>query len=102
MNSFNTIGGLVRDPELKYLPNSGKPVAEFSIAVDDAYSDYTNFFDCVAYDKTAENIANYFKQGKKIGISGRLRQDRWEKEGQKRSKVVIVVYQFDFIGKKDE
>ena len=78
-----------------------KELASFTIAVDDR-GDYTNFIDCTAWGKTAETIANHFAKGKQIGVSGRLRQDRWEKDGQKRSKVGVVVENFTFCGKKED
>jgi len=103
VNSVVQIGNLTADPELRYIKDSGKALVTFTIAVNERYSDHTNFFDCQAWDKTADNIANHFKKGKAIGVTGRLKQERWEnKEGQNRSKIIIVVEQFDFIGKKDE
>jgi single-strand DNA-binding protein len=100
MNTVNAIGRFVSDPEFKMAGD--KELTTFTVAVDERYGDHTNFFDCQAWGKTAEVIANHFNKGKQIGISGRLKQDRWEKDGQKRSRVFIVVENFTFCGKKDD
>ncbi len=104
MNQVIIIGRLTADPELKYTAGKGTALATFTVAVDDRFdNEHTNFFDVTAWGKTAENICNFFVKGKAIGIVGRLKQERWDnKEGQKRSKVGIVLDSFDFIGKKDE
>lgn len=100
VNSINLIGRLTDEPEFK--ADVGKGLTTFTIAIDDRYSDYTSFIDCQSWGKTAENIANHFHKGKQIGVTGRIKQDRWEKEGQKCSKVVVVVENFTFCGKKDD
>jgi single-strand DNA-binding protein len=111
MPSFNRVilaGNLTRDPELRYL-NSGSGVCEFAIAINRKWKDKdgsakeeVSFFDCVAWAKTGEVIAEYFKKGRPILIEGRLQQDRWEDKatGQNRSRVRIVVDRFEFLGSK--
>jgi single-strand DNA-binding protein len=113
MPSFNRAilaGNLTRDPELRYL-NSGSGVCEFAIAINRKWKDKAgatqeevSFFDCVAWARTGEVIAEYFKKGKPILIEGRLQQDRWEDKstGQNRSRVRIVVDRFEFLGGKEE
>lgn len=97
---FKVIGNgrLVKDVELKQT-TSGTRVGSFSIAVNRKYNDKeeTSFFNCVAFGKTAEIIAQYVKKGHRIGIDGRLVQRSWEKDGQKRSTVEIVVENFQFL-----
>ena len=102
MNTANIIGNLTRDPELKH-SQSGKAIVNFSIAVQRKFKkDETDFFECVAWDKTAELIAEHFCKGHKIGITGDLQQQRWEKDGKKQSKVIINVSQIDFLQAKDK
>jgi len=102
MNNVNLIGRLTRDPELN-TTQTGKTVANFSIAINRRFNkDETDFFDCTAWGKTAEIIGEYLRKGNQVGINGELRQDRFEVEGQKRSKIKINVNQIDFIGSKQE
>lgn len=101
MNSVNIIGRLTRDPELRYTQN-GKAVTNMSIAVQ-RNKDEADFFDCVAFEKTAETIANNLTKGREVGVSGRLQQERWEdQQGQKRSAVKIMVNLITFIGPKQD
>ena len=93
-------GRLVRDPSLKYTP-SGKAVCSFGIAVNRKRGDAeeATFLDCEAWEKTAELIDKHLSKGDPIFIEGSLKQDRWEtKDGQKRSKLVCNVFNFQFIG----
>ena len=101
MNNVVIIGRLTRDPEIRYT-QSGKGVANISVAVNRRFNkDETDFFDCTAWGKTAEIAAEYLRKGSQVGITGSLRQERFEVDGQKRSKVVITIDQLDFIGSKD-
>jgi single-strand DNA-binding protein len=103
MNKLDMIGNLVKDWELKYLPN-GTALATNTIAVTDGFGDNekTFFFDLKAFGKTAENLNNFFKKGEKIAISGKITQETWEKDGKKNSKVVVFVSEFYFITSKSE
>ena len=103
MNSINVIGRLTKDIDLRYTDN-GTPVAKFGLAVD-GYKDHTNFFSVQVWGKQAENCAKYIGKGRLVGISGELRQERWEKEGQSRSRVVINgrnVKFLDYASEKDQ
>lgn len=99
------MGNLTRDPELRSTPG-GAQVCSFSVAVNRTYKDSSgqqqeavSFIDCSAWGKAGEIIAQYAKKGSGIMVSGRLDQRSWEdKEGQKRSRVEIVVEDFNFIG----
>ena len=99
------VGNITRDPELRTTP-SGTQVCGFSVAVNRNYKDNSgeqrenvSFFDCSAWGKSGEIIAQYAKKGSGILVSGRLEQRSWEdKEGQKRSRVEIVVEDFNFVG----
>src|SRR5438270_12863937 len=112
MASFNKVillGNLTRDPQLKYLP-SQTPVAEFGLAVNRKFRtqagedrEEVTFVDCAAFAKQAELINQYFTKGQPIFIEGRLKYDSWEDKqgGGKRSKLTVVVENFQFIGGRD-
>lgn len=103
INRTIVIGRLVRAPELRYTP-SGAQVANFSIANNRAYTvngekrEQVYFFNCIAWNKLAEIIAQYCKKGQRIGIEGHLQQRTWEDSGGSRhSAVEIVVDNFNFL-----
>ena len=102
INRTYLIGRLTRDPELKYTP-SGAAVASFALAVGRKVKDseQTSFIDCVAWQKTAEIIAQYVAKGHKLAVEGRLQQRSWDdQDGKKRSKVEVVVENFQFLENK--
>lgn len=101
INSANITGRLVRDPDLRYTPN-GVAVANFTVAVDDPFNqDKTNFINCVAWKKTAENLANYQKKGSLIGVSGRIETRSFDnQEGKKVFVVEVVANQVAFLDSK--
>jgi len=100
MNSINVIGRLTQDPKdkLRYT-QQGTAVCNVSIAVDDSYKDdQTHFFEIVCWGKRAENVAEYLDKGRKVAVTGELKQNRWENEqGQNRSKVVINARNVQFL-----
>lgn len=105
LNNYSVIGRMTRDLDDRafgYTPN-GKARLNISIAVNDGYGDnqYTSYFDVVVWGKTAENIKPYLGKGKQLCINGRLRQDRWESNGQKNSRVVIVAETVQLLGGRD-
>lgn len=107
MRGFNKVvlmGNLTRDPELRTTPN-GQNVASFSLAVNRSWKnaageqqEAVDYIDCNIWGKPAEIITQYMKKGSGILVSGRLQQRSWEQEGQKRSKVEVVVEDFNFVG----
>jgi single-strand DNA-binding protein len=107
MRGFNKVvlmGNLTRDPELRTIP-SGQNVASFSLAVNRSWKNASgeqqeavDYIDCNIWGKPAEIITQYMKKGSAILVSGRLQQRTWEQEGQKRSKVEVVVEDFNFVG----
>jgi len=105
-NKVMLMGNLTRDPETRNTP-SGQSVTRFSLAVnrswrgqDGVQHDDTGFFDCTAWGKLGETIAQYLKKGDPIFVSGRLNFSSWEDQAtkSKRSKVDIVVEDMNFIG----
>jgi single-strand DNA-binding protein len=110
--NFNRVflmGNLTRDIELRNMP-SGMAVASFAIAVNerfknrqDEWVERANFIDCEAFARTAEVMAQYLSKGRPVFIEGKLRLDQWEdKDGGKRSKLKVVVENFQFIDSKGE
>ena len=103
INSVVLIGRLTRDAELRY-SNSGTAICKFSIAnsysrkTGDTWSEETNFFDAVLMGRRAEALHKYLVKGKQVGIKGELRQDRWEQDGQRRSRVEIFVNDVNLLG----
>lgn len=106
MSSFSVVvlvGNLTRDAQLKYTP-SGFPISTFGIAINtrkkngDQWVDEANFFDIELFGKSAESLNQYLTKGKMIGVEGELRQDRWEQDGQSRSKVKIVANKVNLLG----
>ena len=112
MASFNKVilmGNLTRDPQLKYLP-SQTAVAEFGLAVNRKFRtqqgedrEEVAFIDCSAFGKTGEVINQYFTKGRPILVEGRLKYDQWEDKqgGGKRSRLTVVVENFQFVGGRD-
>ena len=94
MNSVNLIGRLAKDPELKHT-NDNKPVCGFCIAID-AGKDRAYFIDCVAWGDKAEQIAQNFRKGNKIGISGKLTTRMYEYEGKNRKSTEVLVDTYDY------
>ncbi len=102
------IGNVTRDPELR-TTQSGSQVCSFSVAVNRSYKDSSgaqqdsvSFFDCSAWGRPGEIIAQYARKGSGIMVCGRLEQRSWEdKDGQKRSRVEIAVEDFNFLGGSD-
>ncbi len=105
LNSVVLIGRLTRDVELRYLP-TGNAVADMSIAVNrnkkegEQWISEANFFDVSLFGKSAENLKQYLLRGTQIAVQGYLKQDRWEKDGQKFSKIRIVANNVELLGGK--
>lgn len=103
MNSCNFTGRLTKDPELKTTQNN-KKYTRFCLAVDGIKDKDGNktadFVDCIAWNKSAEIIAQYARKGSKLGVSGRLRTTTSEVNGEKRKYTEIVVNEFDLLDSK--
>ena len=103
INHVVVVGRLTRDAELKYTSN-GQAVCKFSVAVNrrkkngDQWEDEANFFDIVLWGRQGEAINQYLMKGKTVGVEGELRQDRWQQDGQSRSKVEIVANNVQLLG----
>ena len=99
MAGFNKVillGNLTRDPELRTLP-SGAQVAMFGMAMNRKFKsqqgeikDETCFVDVEMFGKLADICGKYLQKGSLLLVEGRLKQDTWEKDGQKRSKLKVI------------
>jgi len=99
MNIAILMGRMTRDPELRYTSN-GKAYTTFALAVQKT-KDEAEFIDCVAWEKTAENIAEYFRKGNRILIQGRLNVSSYEHNGEKRKFTRVLTNTFEFIDSKN-
>lgn len=98
INKAILMGRLTRDPELRHT-NSGTPVCSFSIAIDNGYGEnrQTDFINCVAWNKTAEFVSNYFSKGKMIIVIGRISTRTWEgQDGKKNYSTEVVASEVSF------
>lgn len=102
-------GNLTRDPELRQTAG-GLPVLSFGVAVNDRrknqqtgeWEDYPNFIDCTLFGSRAENVQKFLSKGSKVAIEGKLRWSQWERDGQKRSKVEVIVDDLEFMSKPEQ
>ncbi|MEX2093747.1 MAG: single-stranded DNA-binding protein [Pirellulales bacterium] len=110
MASYNRVilvGNLTRDPELRYIP-SGTAVSDVGLAVNDRikrgdqWVDEVTFVDITLWGRTAEIANEYLSKGSPVLIEGRLKLDRWEKDGQKHSKLKVVGDKLQMLGSKGE
>lgn len=111
MPSFNSVtlmGNLTRTPELRYLPK-GTAVARCSLAINRKWRteageerEEVTFVDCDAWGKTAETLAKYCAKGDPLFITGRLKLDTWKdkESGEDRSRLGVVIEQFQFLKSK--
>ena len=104
-NVWMGVGNLTRDPELRFITN-GTAVCDFGVALNRKYNDKeeTTFVDVTVWSKLAELCGEHLTKGGKVAIVGRLKLDTWEtKDGQKRSKLVVVANDVEFLySKKNE
>ena len=103
INHVVLVGRLTRDAELKYTAG-GQAVCKFSVAVNrrrkngEQWEDEVNYFDVVLWGRQGESLKQYLVKGKAVGVEGELRQDRWQQDGQNRSKVEIVANNIQLLG----
>ena len=111
MSSFNQVillGNLTRDVELRHTP-SNQAVANIGLAMNRQFQtkdgerrEETTFVDCEAWGRQAEVMAQYLSKGRPVFIQGRLKLDTWQdQQGQNRSKLKVVVENFQFVGGRD-
>lgn len=108
MNRVEITGNLTRDPELK-LTTKGNTILSFSVAVNERqrnasgeWEDYPNYVDCVMFGNRAETVSRFLAKGSKVVVEGRLHQSRWEKDGQRRSKLEVYVDNVEWMSPKKQ
>jgi single-strand DNA-binding protein len=107
INRVAVSGHLTRDPELRATVG-GTQVLSFGIAVNDRrknpksgeWEDYPNFVDCTMFGTRAEKIQRYLSKGCKVAIEGKLRYSSWERDGQRRSKLEVIVEEIEFLSRQ--
>ena len=106
MNKYICTANLTRDPELSFVPASGKAYCKFGIAVNYGFGDNkkTSFLNCVAFDKKAEVISQYTHKGSKVLIEGEIQTGSYEKKdgSGKVHTTDIIVREIEFLDKKGE
>lgn len=103
MNKVILVARLCGDPELKFIQGSGKAVTKFTVAVDRFKKGEADFIRCVAFDKTAETIANYLVKGSQIALEGKIQTGSYDdKDGKKVYTTDVIVERFDFCGKSEK
>jgi single-strand DNA-binding protein len=108
VNKVILVGNLGRDPELRKTP-SGSAVANFSLATTEKFTDkqgqqqeQTEWHNIVAWNKSAETMAQYLKKGSSVYIEGKLKTQSWEDNGVKKYRTEILVHQFQFLDSKPQ
>lgn len=109
INRVTISGNITRDAELRQTA-SGMAVLGFSVAVSDRrknqqteqWEDYPNYIDCSMFGTRAEKIAPYLSKGTKVAIAGKLRWSQWERDGQMRSKVEVIVDEIEFMSQRQQ
>lgn len=103
INSVTLIGRLGQDPEIRHT-SDGSTVANFRIAVDNGYGEQktTSWIRIVAWKKTAEAIEQYVHKGSLVGISGRLQERKYEKDGDTRSVIEVIADRVQFLDSKPQ
>lgn len=107
INKVTLTGNLTRDPDLRSTAG-GMPVLGFGVAVNDRrknqqtgeWEDYPNFIDCTMFGTRAEKITPYLAKGTKVAIDGKLRWSQWERDGQKRSKLEVIIDEIEFLSQR--
>lgn len=110
INRVNITGNLTREPELRATAG-GTQMLAFGVAVNDrrknpqtgAWEDVPNFVDCIVFGSRAEAVSRFISKGSKVAIEGKLRYSSWEtKEGQRRSKLEVIVDEIDFLSRQGQ
>lgn len=103
MNKIELLGRLTKDVDVRYTASTNAMVVTFSVAVNRRFAKQgeerqTDFFNIVAYGKTAEFISKYFSKGQSIAIIGRIQNNNYEKDGKKIYHDQIIAEEIYFAG----
>jgi len=102
LNSITIIGNVVRDAEMRY-SNGGLAISRFTLAFHQwkKDKDVAGFVDCTAFGKQAERVNQYLTKGKKVGVSGNLDFQEWERDGKKNSRIGILVQDIQLLSNSE-
>ena len=108
INQVAISGNLTRDAELR-ATRSGAQLLSFSVAVNERvknqasgeWEDRPNYVDCTLFGARAEKLAPYLSKGSKVSVQGRLHYSSWEKDGERRSKLDVVVSELEFMSRRE-
>lgn len=111
MSNINTVvigGNIVADCEKSKAGDT--PCINFTVASNEwrknaktgDYEGYPNYVDCTMFGKRAQGLSNYITKGAHVTVFGHLRQSRWEKDGQKRSKLTVIAEEVELFIPKDD
>lgn len=103
INRVAISGNIGNDPDLRQTA-SGVQVLSFSVAVNDRvkgedgqWTDRPNWIDCTMFGARAQSVSRFLSKGSKVAIEGKLRWSQWERDGQKRSKIEVIVDEIEFM-----
>ena len=102
-------GNITRDPELRST-QGGMEILALGVAVNDRrknqqtgeWEDVPNFVDCVMFGNRAKSVSRFLSKGSKVAIEGKLRWSQWERDGQKRSKIEVIVDEIEFMSQRQQ
>lgn len=103
LNNVALVGRVTADTKLQFTGRD-MPYIFFSVAVNrsvkkgESWEDEASYIDCQLYGKSAEALEKYLTKGKLVSLEGALRQNRWEKDGQKFSRLVVIVRDLQLLG----
>ena len=109
INRVNISGNLTRDPEMRATA-AGTQILTFRVAVNDRrrnpqtgeWEDYPNYIDCVVFGNRAEALSRFLSKGAKVALEGKLRWSQWERDGQNRSKIEVIVDEVEFLSPRNQ
>ena len=101
MNKTILIGNITKDIETR-ITQSKKSVVEFAIAINENYGENktTEYINIVAWEKLADNIAKYCSKGSKVAIEGKIKTDKYEKNGQTIYRTYVLANSVEFLQSK--
>lgn len=102
-------GNITRDPELRST-QGGMEILALGVAVNDRrknqqtgeWEDVPNWIDCVMFGNRAKSVSRFLSKGSKVAIEGKLRWSQWERDGQKRSKIEVIVDEIEFMASRGD
>lgn len=107
INNVSLTGRLTRDPELR-ITAGGTQLLSFTLAFSTSvrnrqtgeWDERGNFIDCTMFGNRAEALSRYLAKGQKVAIAGKLRYATWDKDGQRHSKLDLIVNEIDFMAQR--